>query len=176
MRDIRICTALAAAILSCLAFAGAARCAESAFRFSAGIATIDAGTVDNPGGALGVDIELGVAAPVAVVLGLDFAQWRATGLSPFVTGTQNYHDFVGGLRLRWPKGRLRPYADVMLISSSGDFDANGPGFAAGGGLVWGEGHGPRWFLDGHAARSTNGDEEDNLVFARGGIALPFNVP
>jgi hypothetical protein len=42
--------------------------------------------------------------------------------------------------------------------------------------VWGEGHGPRWFLDGHAARSTNGDEEDNLVFARGGIALPFNVP
>ena len=164
--------AFAAALVTCLAFAGNARSAESMFRFSAGMATIDGGAIDNPGGALGVDIEIGIASPVALVLGLDFSQWRASGASPFVTGTQNYHDFAGGFRLRWPNGKLRPYVDGMLISSSGDF-VGGPGLAAGGGLVWGQDHGPRWFLEGRAAVTTDGDEEDHLVFGRVGVAFPF---
>ena len=175
MHEIRDCTVLAAALMMCFTLAGTARSAESLFRLSAGMGTIDAGAIDNPGGALGADFELGLVPPIAIVLGVDFAQWRASGISPYVTGTQSFHDFAGGFRLRWPSGKLRPYADGMALSTSGDF-LKGFGFAAGGGLVWGEGHGPRWFLDGHAAVSTDMDEEDHLVFARAGIALPLNVP
>jgi hypothetical protein len=173
MQCIRNRLALAAALAACLAGPGRAHAAQSFFRFSGGISTVDQPAIGNPGAAEGVELEIGMTSPLAIVLGLDFAQWKADGTSPYVTGSKYFHDFAAGLRFRWPDGSWRPYADLLLVSGSGDFRGKGFGAAAGAGLSWGRGGGPRIFIDGRGTITTDMDNSLSLFFARAGVAIPF---